>query len=68
MCKPLLWLALPFTLAAGCASGPDPLTVSGDYPPPAIERFPSHFAPAEYHPGVTPPDYTREFVRDPVQP
>jgi hypothetical protein len=66
--RTLLWLVLPFTLTAGCASGPD-RTVAGDYPPPAIDLFPSPLAPGkEFHPTVTPPDYTREFVRDPVEP
>jgi hypothetical protein len=44
ICKTLLWLALPLTLAVGCASCPDRTTVAGDFPPPAIQQFPSHFA------------------------
>ena len=66
--KTLLWLALPVTLAAGCASGPDQLTVSGDYPPPAIDQFPTALRHPAYQPSVCPPDYTREYVRYPEQP
>ena len=65
--KTLLWLALPFALAAGCASGPD-RNVAGDYPAPAIDRFPTPLQQPAYTPSAPAPDYTREYVREPVGP